>query len=130
MLIIWSIGIDHLLLIERLSTVIFRRNVDLHHPWGAGAARTITDLNAHLATGDWVGDTVLVSQIFNDSLYHLNSGIGIELHNQVVAIGAIREDGANRYTTDGHICTRYPHLARCRALITDAKLILFPLLLG
>ncbi len=123
-LLVRGVGIDHFLLIQGLGTVVFGRDVDLHHAGHAGPARPVADLNAHRAGGHRIGIGVGIGQVLDHRFDRHGRGIGVEGDDEVVAIAAIGGDAADGRSAVADSAAGNPHLPRSAPLVADGKNVL------
>ena len=92
-------GIDHLLEPVAHCAIRLRRDVDDHIARLAGAAVAVGDADRHGTAGDRIRHRVGVGQILDHVLDRVGRGVGVELHRQLVAVGAVADDGADGRAT-------------------------------
>ncbi len=117
-------GVDHLLLEERAGAVVLGRHRDRDQARGARAAGAVAHLDRHRAGGDRVGHAVGVGQVLDHRLHRLGGRAGVEGHDEVAAVLAVRGDGADRHPTIAHRGSGDADLAGGAALVADAEGVL------
>ena len=117
-------GVDHLLQPELHRAVGFRPHVDGDGAGLAGAAITIGDADADGAVRDRVAHRVGVGQAFDDLFHRVHRRVGVELHRELVAVGAVADDAADGHALVADHRAGHADLPRARAFAADAQLIL------
>ena len=109
---------------KRLGAVKVGRDVDGHRARHAGAAVTVGDADADAARGRGVTEGVGVGEALYHALNRQHAGVGIEGDGQFGAVHPAGRDGANGHATVAHGAAGHAHLARTRALVAHAELVL------